>query len=168
MTEEQTRVSDAILATGMVPPEYDFVIVNKAYERGYNIYDTRFNQLIVNSCDETEREQASRMVFPHQRMLKTFLSEVPSDYVDRWLTMDECRELAASLDVREAAGSNRSRILKWNKLKDLLPQFGYEVRSARRRPDSQSEAQQMYFISGAWHDTPLKDGAFMALAEAKK
>lgn len=168
MTEEQTRVSDAILATGMVPPEYDFVIVNKAYERGYNIYDTRFNQLIVNSCDETEREQASRMVFPHQRMLKTFLSEVPGDYVDRWLTMDECRELAASLDVREAAGSNRSRVLKWNKLKDLLPQFGYEVRSARRRPDSQSEAQQMYFISGTWHDAPLKDGAFMALAEAKK
>ena len=30
MTQEQMRVYNMVVATGMIPPEYDFVIVNKA------------------------------------------------------------------------------------------------------------------------------------------
>jgi hypothetical protein len=39
MTEEQMRVYNMIVATGMVPLEYDFVVVNKALARGININD---------------------------------------------------------------------------------------------------------------------------------
>ena len=39
MNEEQMRVYNCIVATGMVPPEYDFVVVNKALARGINIID---------------------------------------------------------------------------------------------------------------------------------
>ena len=43
MTEEQLRVYNMVVATGMVPLEYDFVIVNKALARGITIIDQRFN-----------------------------------------------------------------------------------------------------------------------------
>jgi len=51
MTQEQMRVYNMIVATGMVPPEYDFVIVNKALARGITIVDQRFNHLIVDSIN---------------------------------------------------------------------------------------------------------------------
>jgi len=33
----------------MVPPEYDFVVITKAFERGFSISDERFKHLIVDS-----------------------------------------------------------------------------------------------------------------------
>ena len=39
MTSEQMRVYNMVVATGMIPPEYDFVIVNKALARGITIID---------------------------------------------------------------------------------------------------------------------------------
>lgn len=62
LTPEQQRVRDIILTTGMVPIEYDFVVVNKAFERGFNIRDVRFRQVVINSINETEREQAARIL----------------------------------------------------------------------------------------------------------
>jgi len=44
----------------MVPPEYDFVVVNKALARGININDKRFDTVIVNSFDAADRIQAAR------------------------------------------------------------------------------------------------------------
>jgi len=55
MTEEQLRVYNTIVTTGMVPLEYDFVIVNKALARGITINDKRFDCLIVDSVNTTDR-----------------------------------------------------------------------------------------------------------------
>jgi len=44
----------------MVPLEYDFVIVNKALARGINIKDKRFDNVIIDSYDATDRIQAAR------------------------------------------------------------------------------------------------------------
>jgi hypothetical protein len=63
MTAEQMRVYNVIIATGMVPPEYDFVIVNKALARGITIQDQRFNHLIIDSVNSVDRIQAARQVF---------------------------------------------------------------------------------------------------------
>jgi len=49
-----------IVNTGMVPGEYDFVIVNKALARGINIIDRRFDNVIIDSFDAAERIQAAR------------------------------------------------------------------------------------------------------------
>jgi hypothetical protein len=51
MTAEQMRVYNTIVATGMIPPEYDFVVVNKALERGITIRDKRFDNVIIDSFD---------------------------------------------------------------------------------------------------------------------
>ena len=60
MTEEQMNVYNTIVTTGMVPLGYDFVVVNKALERGITIRDRRFDNVIIDSYDETERTQAAR------------------------------------------------------------------------------------------------------------
>ena len=165
MTEEQHRVSDIITTTGMVPIEYDFVIVNKAFERGYNIRDQRFNQLIVNSIDKAEREQAARMTHNYSRALKTYAPPVPEEFLNTWLPVDKCRELAELMAVPETDKNNSGKIMTWNKLKNFLSIMGYTVENKRKRINDKT--QQCYFITGAWQDVEIVDGNFLALAQAK-
>ena len=54
------RVYNIIVTTGMVPMEYDFVVVNKALARGINIVDQRFDTVIIDSYDAADRIQAAR------------------------------------------------------------------------------------------------------------
>jgi len=54
------RVYNCIVATGLVPSEYNFVVVNAALQRGINIVDKRFDSVIINSTDSSERIQAAR------------------------------------------------------------------------------------------------------------
>ena len=71
------RVYNTIVTTGMVPMEYDFVVVNKALARGINIVDKRFDNVIIDSYDKADRIQAARQTFEYQRHLKTFCEEIP-------------------------------------------------------------------------------------------
>lgn len=167
MNEEQRRVYFCIQATGMVPPEYDFVIVNRAMERGITIKDRRFDNVIIDSFDKAVREQAARNTFSYQRHLKIFCPEVPKEYLNRWLTLDECRCLAEMLCVHELDKKNKntSRIMTWNKLKEYLPSFGYTVE--QKRKTVKGKIQQCYFIGGEWHDAELEDNNFLQLVDAK-
>lgn len=162
MTEEQKRVSDIILTTGMVPIEYDFILVNKAYERGYNIRDQRFNQLIINSINKEEREQVARMTHPYFRALKTYIPEIPKEYLNCWLAVEKCRELAEKMAVPE---NNYGKPITWNKLKDLLPMAGYSVQGKKKR--IAGRLQQCYFISGDWKDVEVENMDFLTLVETK-
>ena len=168
MTEEQKRVYNCIVATGMVPFEYDFVVVNKALARGININDRRFDTVIINSFDAADRIQAARQTFEYQRHLKTFAPEIDSEYLARWLTVDECRKLAAYMNIPELDKNNKntSRVMTWNKLKDYLPAIGYTVLSKRKMLNGKQ--QQAYFITGEWHDAEMQDNEFLALVDAKE
>lgn len=166
MTEEQMRAYNCIIATGMVPMEYDFVVVNAALQRGINIIDKRFDNLIVNSIDAAERIQAARQTFEYTRHLKVFAPEVPEQWKDRWLTMAECRSLAEEMNVPELSDTTRhARAMTWNRLKECLPFIGYTIEGKRKRIDN--KLQQCYKITGEWHDAEIQDNAFLALAEAK-
>lgn len=165
ITEEQSRVSDIILTTGMVPIEYDFVIVNKAFERGYNIRDQRFNQLIVNSTDQVEREQAARMTHNYTRALKSYAPPVPEEYLETWLPVEQCRKLAEVMAVPETDKNNSGKIMTWNKLKDFLPSIGYSVEGKKKK--NKNKLQQCYFITGSWKDVATVNGNFLILAETK-
>ena len=167
MTEEQKRVYNCIVATGMVPMEYDFVVVNKALARGINIHDRRFDTVIINSFDSADRIQAARQTFEYQRHLKTFAPEIDKEYLNRWVTVDECRVLAASMQIPELdkANKNTNRYMTWNKLKDYLPAIGYTVLSKRKMINGKQ--QQAYFITGEWHDAEVRDNEFLTLVDAK-
>lgn len=167
MTQEQMRVYNMIVATGMVPPEYDFVIVNKALARGITIVDQRFNHLIVDSINQVDRIQAARQTFQYQRHLKVFAPEIPPEFLNTWLTVEQCRNLAEYMGVPELdkANKNTARTMTWNKLKEYLPAMGYQVEGKKKRIDG--KLTQCYYITGEWHDVELQDNDFLALVEAQ-
>ena len=168
MTQEQMRVYNMIVATGMVPPEYDFVIVNKALARGITIVDQRFNHLIVDSINQVDRIQAARQTFQYQRHLKVFAPEIPPEFLNTWLTVEQCRNLAEYMGVPELdkANKNTARTMTWNKLKEYLPAMGYQVEGKKKRIDG--KLTQCYCITGEWHDVELQDNDFLALVEAQE
>jgi hypothetical protein len=50
---------------------------------------------------------------------------VPEEYLNRWLTIPECRELAEQMAVPSLSKGNI--IMTWNALKEALPSIGYTV-----------------------------------------
>lgn len=168
MDAEQKRVYDIIVTTGMVPMEYDFVVVNKALARGINIVDKRFDNVIIDSYDADDRIQAPRQTFQYQRHLKTLCSQIPDEYLNRWLTIPECRELAELMAVPslDKVNKNNSKIMTWNSLRDCLPAIGYTVTQKKRT--IKGKQQQVCYITGEWHDAEIKDNDFLALVEAKE
>lgn len=168
MDNEQLRVYNMIVATGMVPPEYDFVIVNKALARGITIQDRRFDHVIIDSVNHTDRIQAARQVFNYQRHLKVFAPEIPPEFLNTWLTLEKCRELAEYMGVPELdkVNKNTSRIMTWNKLKEYLPAIGYNVEAKRKRVGG--KPAQCYYITGEWRDVEIQDDSFMALVAARQ
>lgn len=168
MTEEQLRVYNTIVTTGMVPLEYDFVIVNKALARGITINDKRFDRLIVDSVNTTDRIQAARQTFNYQRHLKVFAPEIPSEFLNTWLPLEKCRELAEYMSIPDLDKENKNtnRIMSWNKLKDCLPSIGYTVQEKKKRIDG--KLKQCYYICGEWHDVEVDDNGFLALVAAKQ
>ena len=168
MTEEQQRVYDTIVTTGMVPLEYDFVVVNRALARGIDIKDKRFDNVIIDSYDYEDRIQAPRQTFQYQRHLKTLCMEIPAEYLNRWLTIPECRELAELMAVPslDKANKNNSKIMTWNSLRDCLPMIGYNIE--QKKKTIKGKQQQMCYITGEWHDAEIKDNDFLALVEAKE
>ena len=164
MDDEQMRVYNIIVTTGMVPMEYDFVVVNKALARGINIIDRRFDTVIIDSFDAADRIQAARQTFEYQRHLKVFASPIPEEYLNKWLTIPECRQLAEEMAVPSL--TKGSAKMTWNALKDCLPSIGYTVEQKKR--SYMGKQQQMCYISGEWHDVEMKDNQFLALVEAKK
>lgn len=165
MDSEQLRVYNTIITTGMVPLEYDFIIVNKALARGITIRDERFNNVIIDSVYKEDRIQAARQTFQYQRHLKTFAPQIPEEYLNKWLPLDKCRELAEYMGVPEL-DKNTNRIMTWNKLKDYLPIIGYGVEAKRKRIEGKQ--QQAYYITGEWHDVEFSNNNFLQLVEARQ
>ena len=174
MDAEQLRVIDCVDKIHLVPYEYDFVVVTRAFERGIDIVDPRFQHLIVDSYYHTDRIQAARQTFPYQRHVKVLCEQIPEEYLNCWLTIDKCRELAELMAVpdidvnQKASGRTQSRLMSWNKLQDFLPTIGYKIEKKRKRINGSTNALNCYMITGTWHDVELvADGDFMALVAAK-
>lgn len=168
MTPEQLRVYNTIITTGLVPLEYDFVIVNRALARGITIRDNRFDNVIIDSVYQEDRIQAARQTFQYQRHLKAFAPQIPDEFLNTWLPVAKCRELAEYMAVPELdkANKNTSRCMTWNRLREYLPTIGYTVEQKRKRIDGKQ--QQACYITGEWHDVELVDNDFLQLVEAKQ
>ena len=173
LTPEQERVINCIEQLHIVPLEYDFVVITRAYERGIDIIDARFKNLIIDSYYQVDRIQAGRQLFPYQRHVKVLSGEVPADYLNRWLSVEECKELAdymavPEFDTTSIQSRNVGRVMTWNKLQTILPEFGYNVKKARKRLNGAANATTAYYITGEWHDVEVVlDNDFMQLAAAK-
>ena len=175
LTSEQRRVMDIIIHTGMVPYEYDFVVVNSALLRGFSLQDRRFTLLIVNSLNTVAQEQAGRMTFPYSRALKTYAEAIDEKYLNKWLTVEECRDLAEEMAVPVPSKSKKHLTyvdekiepMTWNKLKDFLPSIGYEVEKNRKVLEINGKQQIVYRITGEWQPFIPTDKDFLAMLKEK-
>lgn len=166
MNEEQLRVYNMVVSTGLVPPQYDFVVVNKALARGISIVDRRFSHVIIDSINQVDRIQAARQTFEYQRHLKVFAPEIPAEFLNTWLTVEQCRGLAEYMAVPELDKTNKhlTRIMTWNRLQEYLPAIGYTIE--KKRKSINKKQQLCYYITGQWHDVEMVDNNFLQLAEA--
>lgn len=57
MSEEQLRIREYILTNQELPPEYDFIFINQAYETAINIRG-EIDCIVVHTTDPDKREQA--------------------------------------------------------------------------------------------------------------
>lgn len=168
MDEEQRRVYDYIISTHMVPPEYDFIVFNDALMRGITLLDDRFDMTIIDSILREAREQVTRQLFPNRRLLKTAVPRVPDEYMNRFLTLDECRQLADEMEVHEIDSNSKGhngKTVTWNRLKELLSLAGYTISSESKRIGGSRKT--CYKITGEWHYVEVADEKFNELLEAK-
>lgn len=174
LTEEQQKIMDTIIRTGIVPYDYNFVVVNDAMLRGFSLDDQRFTKLIVNSVDRIAQEQAGRMTFPHSRALKTYMEAIPQKYLNRWLTLDECRILAEEMAVssfntrsKRKETAKKTTVMTWNQLKDFIPNYNYIVERANKVLEKNGKQQIVYRITGEWQPFIPTDEDFLAMLEEK-
>ena len=99
--------------------------------------------------------------------MKTFCSAIPDNYLNRWLTVEECRELAEEMAVPslDKENKNTSKTMTWNALKDCLPAVGYAVEA--KKGTVNKKRVQLYKITGMWHDAEIEDNEFLQLVEAR-
>ena len=100
-TSEKTEARRMIQQEGLIPPQYDFVVVNDVIGRAIDIVDTNFQDWLCNSNDYEDIGQFLRARFEPERKyllnnskaLVSFVQEgVPGIYYD-WHYIAELREL---------------------------------------------------------------------------
>ncbi|MDB2151178.1 DEAD/DEAH box helicase family protein [Clostridium butyricum] len=137
MNKEQFRVRESILTTGIIPEEYNVLIINGAYETGINVLDEDIEIVIINNSSVDTIIQARSRVRKDIELLmyrvpRAVQSDypvitVPSEYLDRKLTTSEKNELIKLLDLRD---SNK-RLLGWGNFTKVLLFNQYEVIDGR-------------------------------------
>lgn len=150
MDDEQIRVANIIITTGIVPIEYDFVVVTNVFEKGIKVQDARFNQLIINSIGIIAHELSYGLTCPYQRALKVPFPPIPEKYMNKLLDLKTCRELANELKVRVKDITNSGKIMTWNAIKDYLKDYGYNYEMKRK--EIGGKRKTYYIITGSWKE----------------
>lgn len=150
MDDEQIRVANIIITTGMVPIDYDFVVVTNAFEKGIKVQDTRFNQLIINSIGLVACELSYGLTCPYQRALKVPFPPIPEKYMNKLLDLKACRELANELRIRVRDINNSGKFMTWNAIKDCLKDYGYNYEMKRK--EIGGKRKTCYIITGSWKE----------------
>ncbi|WP_297713236.1 DEAD/DEAH box helicase [Clostridium sp.] len=131
MNEEQLEVRESILTTGIIPRDYQILIINGAYETGINILDEDIEIMVCNDTQaDTQIQSRSRIrknikaeIFKDKNCLDDIRIVVPEEYLNRKLTTKDKSELCKIVNVY---GEKKS-ILKWTSIKPIIINSGYEV-----------------------------------------
>lgn len=128
MTPERKEALRRIENEEDLPEEYDMIIITAAGCRGFNIYDTSFQDWICDSIEYEPITQYMRARFsPARQYLRTRAKGVvefnqngfPADYYE-WHTLDELRTLVKEKPVF-TKDDNRRPLLSFNAVKKEYP-----------------------------------------------
>ncbi len=132
MTEEQLSARETILKQYTIPPQYNFLIINSSAETSIKI-KSPVDYVIVNSTNPDTQVQVRGRV--NRDLKKLYLRSdgtpvvsVPEEFLNQRLFQEDKGDLAEVLNVRNPVNNRRYR---WNKLKDILVENGYEISEGR-------------------------------------
>lgn len=145
MTDEQLYVRSILLKTGMIPDEYDFLIINGSMREGWNLYDERVKFAILNTLDETSRIQArGRLRFDLFLLwvrvkgevkpieLRIIEREKSLGVIERVLgeklDKDAKDKIAEELNIRR---EEDNKVVKWPTISKALEKHGYIIKNSR-------------------------------------
>ena len=128
-TSEKTEARRLIQQEGLIPPQYDFVVVNDVIGRAIDIVDTNFQDWLCNSNDYEDIGQFLRARFEPERKyllnnskaLVSFVQEgVPGTYYD-WHYIAELRELIVEQPLYR---ENGKPFKNWNEARKYFEEQG--------------------------------------------
>ena len=135
MSIEQKRVRDYILENQTLPPEYDFVFINAAYETAINIRG-KVDCVVVHTPDEDKVVQARnryrgdlKVLYRKANAEQVGKVELPSEFVGVPLGEDEKQFLCEYYNLRKKCRNK----LKWTSVKKLLKEQGWIITTKRPR-----------------------------------
>lgn len=136
MTDEQLKVRDTILTTRRIPNDIDLLFVNAAYETSINIDNEDFCTVIVHSSNpDVQTQVRGRLrhdidtLYLHDSNHEHVSHYFPGEYLDRFLTARETREVAEKMNLRNSNGQQ----LKWPSVRDKLASDGYIIDKLKKR-----------------------------------
>ena len=136
MQSYDLKTLDCISKTGKVPKDLDFLLFNKAFERGVSIVDNSFRKLYIWSSNPIEQIQVSgRFRFDGIEIFEKGEienKEIPKEekiiekYVEIELTSELKEQFAKELNWRNSS----RRLLKWNSIKTKLENdYNYKIQN---------------------------------------
>ncbi|GIM32046.1 DEAD/DEAH box helicase family protein [Paraclostridium bifermentans] len=139
ITEEQKGWRAHILMAEDMPPGLDILIVNEAYETGWNLKDKDVQTVIVHTTASDSVIQARgrvrsdiELLYVKQNKDESTISmvKVPDEYLNRTLTTDDLKEMCLKMNLRD----NKGRVAGWRKLKQIIiDERHYSINSKRTR-----------------------------------
>lgn len=128
-TKDKSDAIQLIQKEGLIPPQYDFVIVNDVIGRAIDIVDTDFQDWLCNSQDYEDIGQFIRARFEPERkyllnnskQLVSFIQEgIPSAYYE-WHYIAELRELIVEQPLYRSEGKP---FKSWNEARKYFEEQG--------------------------------------------
>lgn len=125
LSEQQKGWRSHIVLSEDMPPGIDILIVNEAYETGWNLKDKDVQTVIIHTTASDSVIQARGRVRSDIELLYTKLNKdesvismvkIPNDYLDRHLTATDVRKMCVELNLRD----NKGRLASWRKLKQII------------------------------------------------
>lgn len=130
---DQEKFLCHLISKELIPDEYNVVIINRAYETGINIKNKDVFMAITNTTDEVVEYQARSRVrvdidYWYKRSKDDTFSlsnsfDIIEKYLDRQLTKKDKDTLCEELNIKDKKG----RLVKWNRIKELLEDEGFEI-----------------------------------------
>lgn len=130
MSEEQLRVRTQVLRTGLIPNEYNLLIINASMQEGWDLNDPDMRLAIMDTTNVTEQVQALGRIRQDVEILVCKTKNVnlvldsftiPDKYIDVVLTPALKEELCQELNIVNAQG----RLRKWTSIKRYITDVGY-------------------------------------------
>lgn len=150
MTEEQIKKRNYVLSTGLIPDEYDILIVNSAMQEGWDLIDPRVKLAIMNTKNETELIQATGRIRQDIDILvyrltsgkPDYIINIPTEMLDIELDSKRKEELIDRLDIYD----EKNKKLKWQSVKKILQEQGFIINDKTIRENGKQKRVSLISI----------------------